>query len=74
MAAAMHGFLHAVWTVVVWILLVVLELFVAALIVAPRWVARKLATLLRAPARQVQRVLRRPSPRREAARPSREGA
>jgi hypothetical protein len=70
----MHGFLHTVWTVVAWILLVVLELFVAALIVAPRRVARKLATLLRAPARRVQRVLRRPAPRREAARPSREGA
>jgi hypothetical protein len=70
----MHGFLHAVWTVIVWILLVVLELFVAALIVAPRWVARKLATLLRAPARRVQRVRHRPAPRREAARPSREGA
>jgi hypothetical protein len=70
----MHGFLHAMWTVVVSILLVVLELFVAALIVAPRWVARKLATLIRAPARQVQRVLRRPSPRRAGAHPSREGA
>jgi hypothetical protein len=70
----MHGFLHAVWTVVVCVLLVVLELFVTALIVAPRWVARKLATLLLAPARRVQRVLRRPSPHREAAHPSREGA
>jgi hypothetical protein len=69
----MHGFLHAAWTVVVWILLVAFELFVAALIVAPRWVARKLATPLRAPARRVQRVLQ-PSPHREAARPSREGA
>jgi hypothetical protein len=70
----MHGFLHAMCTIVVWILLVGLELFVTALIVAPRWVARKLATLLRAPARRVQRVVRRPSPPREAARPSREGA
>jgi hypothetical protein len=70
----MHGFLHAAWTVVVWIALVGSELFVVALIVAPRWVARKLATLLRAPARRVQRGLRRSSPRREAARPSREGA
>ena len=49
------GFLHAVWTVVQRILLVVLELFVAALIVAPRWIARKLATLIRAPARRVGR-------------------
>jgi hypothetical protein len=73
-AAAIHDFLHAVWTVVVCVLLVVLELFVTALIVAPRWVARKPATLLRAPAPRVQRVLRRPLPRREAARPSREGA
>jgi hypothetical protein len=70
----MHVFLHAVWTVVVWILVVVLELFVTALIVAPRWVARKLAMQVRAPARRAQRVLRPSSPRREAARPSREGA
>jgi hypothetical protein len=70
----MHGFVQTMWTVVVCVLLVQLELLVAALIVAPRWVARKLATLLRARARPAQRVLRRPSPRREAARPSREGA
>jgi LPS O-antigen subunit length determinant protein (WzzB/FepE family) len=70
-AAAIHGFLQTLWTVVVCVLLVGLELLVAALIVAPRWVARQ---LLRAPDRRAKRVLRRSSPRREAARPSREGA
>jgi hypothetical protein len=73
-AAAIHGFLETVWTVVVGVLLVGLELLVVTLIVAPRWVAGKLVSLLRAPARHIQRVLRRSSPRREAARPSREGA
>jgi LPS O-antigen subunit length determinant protein (WzzB/FepE family) len=73
-AAAIHGFLQTLWTVVVCILLVALELLVVALIVAPRWVARKLVSLIRAPARRAQRVLRRSSPRREASRPSREGA
>jgi hypothetical protein len=73
-AAAIHGFLQALWTVVVCVLLVGLELLVTALIVAPRWVARKLVSLLRAPAQRAQRVLGRSSPRSEAARPSREGA
>jgi hypothetical protein len=74
LVAATHSFLQALLTVVVCILLVALELFVAALIVAPRWVGRKLVSLLRAPAQRTQRVLRPSLRQREAPRPSREGA
>ena len=65
-AAAIHGFLQTLWTVVVCVLLVALELLVVALIVAPRWVARKLVSLIRAPARRAQRAFA--DPRRVARR------
>jgi len=74
LVAATHSFPQALLTVVVCILLVALELFVAALIVAPRWVGRKLVSLLRAPAQRAQRVLRPSLRQREAPRPSRERA
>jgi hypothetical protein len=72
--ASIHGFLQALWTVVICILLVAAELFVVALIVAPRWVAGKLLALLHAPARRARRHRRPATPRREPARASREGA
>jgi hypothetical protein len=72
--ASIHGFLHALLTVLICILLVAAELFVAALIVAPRWVARKLLALLRAPARLARRHRRPATRRQEPARVSREGA
>jgi hypothetical protein len=72
--ASIHGFQQALWTVVVWILLVAAELFVVALLAAPRWVARKLLALLRAPARLARRHGRSATPRHEPARVSRERA
>jgi hypothetical protein len=71
--AATSGALHAFWTVVICILLMLLELLGVALLVAPRAGMRKLASLLRPLARRGQR-LRPSSPRHEPARPSREGA
>ena len=72
--AATSGVLHAVWTVVICIVLVLLELLAVALLVAPRAVTRKLISLLGALARRGLRIFRPPSPRLEPARPSREGA
>jgi hypothetical protein len=72
--ASIHGVLHALLTVLICILLVAAELFVAALIVAPRWVARKLLGLLRAPARLARQNRRTATSRQESARVSREGA
>jgi hypothetical protein len=46
--ASTSGFAHALVTIAICLLLVVLELFATALIVAPRAVIRKLVTLLRA--------------------------
>jgi hypothetical protein len=46
--ATLSPFFHAVWTVLVCILLVLAELFAVALLVAPRAVLRKLWSLLRA--------------------------
>lgn len=54
--ASIHGSLQTLWTVVICILLVAAEFFVLALIAAPRWVARKLLALLRAPARLARRL------------------
>lgn len=72
--AATSGVLHALWTVLICVLLVALELLVVALLVAPRAVMRKLISPVRALAgRGLRGVL--PSLRRhEPARTSREGA
>ncbi|MGZ6589985.1 MAG: hypothetical protein ACXVHX_37765, partial [Solirubrobacteraceae bacterium] len=69
--AATSGVLHAVWTVVICIVLVLLELLAVALLVAPRAVTRKLISLLGALARRGLRIFRPPSPRRQPARPTR---
>ena len=61
-------------TLVVCILLALAEFLAAVLIVAPRAIARKLVSLLRALLRRAQRIAGAPSPRRKPARPSREGA
>jgi hypothetical protein len=71
---AATSFGQAVLTVSVCILLVAIELFVVALIVAPRWVARKLVSLLGAVGHRAQQVRGLASTRREPARPSRERA
>jgi hypothetical protein len=71
---AATSFGQAVLTVSVCILLVAIELFVVALVVAPRWVARKLVSLLGAVAHRAQQVRGLASARREPARPSRERA
>jgi hypothetical protein len=72
--ASIHGFLQALWTVLICILLVAAELFVVALIVAPRWLTKKLLALLRAPTPLARRHRRRATPRQESARVSWEGA
>jgi hypothetical protein len=68
------SFGQAVVTVSLCILLVAIELVVVALIAAPRWVARKLVSLLGTVAHRAQQVLRPASTRRKPGRPSRERA
>jgi hypothetical protein len=72
--ASIHAVLHALLTPLIYVLLMAAELFVIALIVAPRWVARKLLALLRAPARLARHHRRPTPPPQEPARVSREGA
>jgi hypothetical protein len=71
--ASIHGFLHALLTVLICILLVAAELFVAELLAAPRWVTRKLLALLPAPARLARRHRRPATQRQVSARVPREG-
>jgi hypothetical protein len=71
--ASFSGFLHSVEIVGICILLTLAEFLAVALLVAPRAVARKLLSPMRALVRRAQRILGAPSPRREPARPSREG-
>jgi hypothetical protein len=49
--APVSGLLHALTVIALSSLLVIVELFATALIVAPRWVARMLKAALRATAR-----------------------
>jgi hypothetical protein len=72
--ATVSGLLQALWNVVVWILVVLAEIFVTALIVAPRALIRKLRSALHAPFERMQRGLGALAPRREPPRPSREGS
>jgi hypothetical protein len=71
--ATMSSLLQALWNVIVWILVVAAELFVTALIVAPRFVTRKLRSLLHALVRSPQRILRALSPHRGTPRASQGG-
>jgi hypothetical protein len=68
--ANLHGVLHALWDVVVWILVVAAEFLVTALVVAPRAVSRKLLSLVRALVSRTRRTLRDLLPRRGPAHPS----
>ena len=72
--ATVSGLLHALWNVVVWILVVLAEIFVTALIVAPRAVIKKLRSALHAALERMQRRLSALAPRRKPAQPSREGS
>jgi hypothetical protein len=69
----LSGFLHALWIVVLCTVLVMAEVLVVAFAIAPRFVARKLGSLLRALVRRAERVLGILSPRGDPARPFREG-
>jgi hypothetical protein len=71
--ASASGFLHSFEIVVICIVLTLAEFVAVALLVAPRAVARKLLSLMRALGRRARRILVVRSPRREPARPSREG-
>jgi hypothetical protein len=72
--ASIGGVLHALGIVVICILLTLAYYLAVALLVAPRAVARKLLSLLRALLRRAQRIPGAPSPRRGSARPSRGSA
>ena len=72
--ASIGGVLDAVEIVMICIALTLAEFLAVALLVAPRTVAGKLLSLLRALLRLAARIVRAPSPPREPARPSREGA
>jgi hypothetical protein len=72
-AATMSGFLQALWDVVMWLLVVTAEIFVIALIIAPRFVVRKLRSFLGAPVRHAERVLGPSSARAGPAQAPREG-
>jgi hypothetical protein len=67
------GVLQAVGIVMICVALTLAEFLAVALLVAPRTVARKLLSLLRAFLRRAARSVRAPSRPREPARPSREG-
>jgi hypothetical protein len=71
--ASFGGFLHSFEIVVIRMLLTLAEFFAVALLVAPRAVARKLLSPVRALLRRAQGILGARSPRQELARPSREG-
>jgi hypothetical protein len=72
--ASISGVLHGVEIVMICIALTLAELLAVALLVAPRTVARKLLSLLRALLRRAARAVRALAPPREPARPTREGA
>lgn len=72
--ASTGGVLHAVGIVVICILLTLAYYLAVALVVAPRTVARKLLSLVRALLGRTKRIPGAPAARREPARPSREGA
>ncbi|HEY1593741.1 MAG TPA: hypothetical protein VGF81_18225 [Solirubrobacteraceae bacterium] len=71
--ASIGDVLHAVGIVMICVALTLAEFLAVALLVAPRAVARKLLSLLRAFLRRAAWIVRAPSPTREPARPSREG-
>jgi hypothetical protein len=71
--ASFSGFLHSFEIVVICILLTLAEFVAVALLVAPRAVARKLLSPMRALLWRARRILVARSPRREPARPSRRG-
>jgi hypothetical protein len=71
--ASIGGVLHAVGIVMICIALTLAEFLAVALLVAPRTVARKLLSLLRALLGRARRILGAPSRRREPARSSQEG-
>jgi hypothetical protein len=71
--ASIGGVLHAVGIVMICVALTLAEFLAVVLLVAPRIVARKLLSLLRALLRRAARSVRAASPPREPARPSREG-
>jgi hypothetical protein len=62
--ATTSGVLQALWNVVVWILVVLAEFLVTALLVAPRVVSRKLRSFLRRLFGPVRRTLTALAPRR----------
>jgi hypothetical protein len=71
--AAMSGLLQAIWDVVAWILVVLLEFAAIAVIVAPRAVMRKLISALRTLVSRATRARDASWPRRGSAHPSGEG-
>jgi hypothetical protein len=71
--ASFSGFLHSFEIIVICMLLTLAEFVAVALLVAPRAVARKLLSPVRALVLRARRILGARSPRREPARPSREG-
>jgi hypothetical protein len=71
--ATIGGVLHAMGIVMICVALTLAEFLAVALLVAPRTVARKLLSLLRALLRRAARIVRAPSTPRDPAHPSREG-
>jgi hypothetical protein len=71
--ASIGGVLHAAGIVMICLALTLAEFLAVALVTAPRTVARKLFSPLRALLRRAQRIGRAQSAPREPTRPSREG-
>jgi hypothetical protein len=71
--ASVSGLLHALTVIALSSLLVIVELFATALIVAPRWVARRLKAALRATARVARQIRSTTGLPRPPAHPSGEG-
>jgi hypothetical protein len=70
--AAISGAWQTLWNITMAILLTLVELLLTALVVAPRYVARRLVSLVRAPLQRLERTLTVLLPRREPAHPSRD--
>jgi hypothetical protein len=71
--ASVSGLLHALTVIALSSVLVIVELFATALIVAPRWVARILKAALRATARVARQIRSTTGLPRPPAHPSGEG-
>jgi hypothetical protein len=71
--ASFSGLLHSFEIVVICMVLTLAEFVAVALLVAPRAVARKLLSPVRALLRRARQIVDARSPRREPARPYREG-